>query len=276
MVAHLRATLFQGPEFSGETSDNLDVIARAAEDASSVGADILVTPEMSVTGYDIGDLVRTRAEPADGPIFDAVAALARRTGVAIVYGYPELSFQTHENAPGVYNAVQVVGADGSSLARYRKTHLFGDLDRGHFLPGAELVVQFEMNGVTCGLLTCYDVEFPEAVRAHSDSGTQWLIVPTGLMVPFDIVATHVVPARAYESQLFVAYVNRCGRETDLQYCGLSCAIGPDGAELGRAGRSQESITVDIDTAALAQSRSVNTHLADRRSDLYSADGRGSS
>ena len=275
MAAHLRASLFQGPEFSGETSDNLDVIAGAAEVASSAGADILVTPEMSATGYDIGELVRVRAEPADGPIFDAVAALARRTGVAIVYGYPELADRTNDK-PGVYNSVQVVGADGSVLARYRKTHLFGDLDRTHFLPGAELVVQFQMNGVTCGLLTCYDVEFPEAVRAHSDSGTDWLIVPTGLMVPFDIVATHVVPARAYESQLFIAYVNRCGSETDLQYCGLTCAIGPDGAELGRAGRIQESISVDIDTAVLARSRAVNTHLADRRSDLYSADGRGSS
>lgn len=266
----MRALLFQGPELSGDVAANLDAIADAAVRAADAGADVVITPEMSVTGYDIGDLVRARAEPADGPVFDAVAAVARRTGVAVVYGYPELT------AEGVFNAIQVVDADGFACARYRKTHLFGDLDRGHFLPGADLVVQFELNGVTCGLLTCYDVEFPEAVRAHADAGTKWLIVPTGLMEPFDIVATHVVPARAYESQLFVSYVNRCGAEGDLRFCGLTCAIAPDGTELARAGRGEQSLVVDIDTAALARSRNINTHLADRRSDLYSAHQKGRS
>lgn len=262
MSAVVRASLFQGPELSGDVESNLRALSDAAERACAAGAGILVTPEMSTTGYDIGDLVGSRAELSDGPIFDAVAALARRTEVAIVYGYPERA----EN--GIYNSVQVVDAEGRSVARYRKTHLFGDLDRGHFLPGRELVVQFEFGGLTCGLLTCYDVEFPEAVRAQADAGTEWLIVPTGLMTPFDIVATHVVPARAYESQLFVSYVNRCGVEKDLRYCGLTCVVAPDGTELARAGRGEEVITVDIDLAVLTSSRAINTHLSDRRSDLY--------
>lgn len=262
MSAVVRASLFQGPEVSGDVASNLRALSDAADRASAEGAGILVTPEMSTTGYDIGDLVGIRAESSDGPIFDAVAELARRTGVAIVYGYPERADD------GIYNAVQVVDADGRSAARYRKTHLFGELDRGHFLPGEELVVQFDFGGITCGLLTCYDVEFPEAVRAHANAGTEWLVVPTGLMMPFDIVATHVVPARAYESQVFVSYVNRCGAEKDLRYCGLTCAIAPDGTELARAGRGETIVTVDIDLAALTRSRAINTHLGDRRTDLY--------
>ncbi|OZF09339.1 carbon-nitrogen hydrolase [Rhodococcus sp. 15-1154-1] len=258
----LRASLYQGPEFSGDLEANLAAVGRAADSASRAGADILVTPEMSISGYDIGELVAARAEPADGPIFDAVARITSETGVAVVYGFPE------RDGSVVYNSVQVVGADGSLVARYRKTHLFGDLDRGHFVPGDRLVAQFDLDGVRCGLLICYDVEFPEAVRAHADSGTEFLIVPTGLMTPFDVVATHVVPARAYESQMFLAYVNRCGRESELQYCGLTCAIAPDGSELARAGRGEESLVVDIDTEMLARSRSINTHLADRRPDLY--------
>lgn len=268
MSGRLRAALFQGPEFGGDVSSNLDALTAAAERASDAGASILVTPEMSTTGYDIGDLVRRRAEAASGPIFSRLAAVAARTGVAVVYGYPELG----EN--GVFNSVQVIGADGNALVNYRKTHLFGDLDRGHFEPGDDPVVQFEIEGLTCGVLTCYDVEFPEAVRAHADAGTQWLVVPTGLMVPFDIVATHVVPARAYESQLFITYVNRCGTETDLQYCGLTCAIAPDGTELARAGRGEETLVVDIDARELARSREINTHLVDRRFDLYSLHRKG--
>ncbi|QCB50440.1 carbon-nitrogen hydrolase family protein [Rhodococcus sp. PAMC28707] len=266
MTTEVRVSLFQGPELAGDVEANLAAISRAAIAAADAGASMLVTPEMSTTGYDVGRLVEERAEAADGPIFDAVVEIARSSGLVVVYGFPERSEE------GIYDSVQVVGSDGAIVSRYRKTHLFGELDRGHFVPGDELVVQFHFGGLTCGLLTCYDVEFPEAVRAHADAGTEWLIVPTGLMHPFDMVATHVVPTRAYESQLFVTYVNRCGIEGDLQYCGLTCAIAPDGSELGRAGRGEALLTVDIDPGVRATSREINTHLGDRRHDLYPQDG----
>ena len=256
------AALFQGPEFSRDVESNLLAIDAAAARAAAGGASILVTPEMSASGYDIGDLMRERAETFDGPIFERIAAIARSRTVAIVYGYPESS------GGSVFNSVQVVDSSGRSIARYRKTHLFGDLDRTHFTPGPELLVQFDFGGLRCGLLTCYDVEFPETVRAHADAGTHWLIVPTGLMTPFEIIATHVVPTRAYESQLFITYVNRCGAEASLTYCGLTCAVAPDGTDIARADAHEQLLTVDLDPAELVRSRSLNTHLADRRSDLY--------
>ncbi|MCJ0980667.1 carbon-nitrogen hydrolase family protein [Rhodococcus sp. ARC_M12] len=263
----ITVSLFQGPELAGDVDANLAALDDAAMRAAAAGASILVTPEMSVSGYDIGDLVLQRAEPFDGPIFERVAAIARSRCVAIVYGYPERT-RSEIGGDTVFNAVQVVDASGRSVARYRKTHLFGELDRAHFSPGPDLLVQFDFGGLRCGLLTCYDVEFPETVRAHADAGTQWLIVPTGLMTPFEIIATHVVPTRAYESQLFVTYVNRCGTETSLTYCGLTCAVAPDGTDLARAGAHEQLLTVDLDPAELARSRAVNTHLADRRHDLY--------
>lgn len=258
----ITASLYQGPERAGDVDANLAALDDAARRAASAGASILVTPEMSVSGYDIGDLVLERAEPFDGPIFEKVSTIARSHSVAIVYGYPESS------GDSVFNAVQVVDASGLSIARYRKAHLFGELDRDHFTPGPELLVQFDFGGLRCGLLTCYDVEFPETVRAHADAGTQWLIVPTGLMTPFEIIATHVVPTRAYESQLFVTYVNRCGTETSLTYCGLTCAVAPSGTDLARAGTHEQLLTVDLEPSELTRSRAVNTHLADRRHDLY--------
>lgn len=260
----LRVSLFQGPEFSSDVAGNLAAIDAAAAEAAGEGARILLTPEMSATGYDIGDLVAARAEPSDGAIHSAVTDIARRHRIAVVYGYPEWT------PDGVFNAVQVVDASGRVLAGYRKTHLFGELDRGHFVAGTDLVVQFDFGGLRCGVLTCYDVEFPEAVRAHADAGTHWLLVPTGLMTPFEIIATHVVPTRAYESQMFITYVNRCGTEGDLVYCGSTCAVSPDGSDLARAGRHEQLLTVDLDPGSLERSRAINTHLADRRIDLYPA------
>ncbi|MGV7591986.1 nitrilase-related carbon-nitrogen hydrolase, partial [Mycobacterium kansasii] len=77
--------------------------------------------------------------------------------------------------------------------------------------GDELPVTFPLGGLTCGLLICYDVEFPEAVRAHAEAGTDLLLIPTGLMEPFGRIAEQVVPVRAFESQLYIAYTNHCGR-----------------------------------------------------------------
>ncbi|UCZ63122.1 carbon-nitrogen hydrolase family protein [Mycolicibacterium phocaicum] len=253
--------MFQGPQESGTVAENLKAIAAAARRAADAGCRILVTPEMSATGYNISTEIAARAESADGPIFQAVRNIARDNGIAVVYGYPEVA----EGKP--YNSVQVVDRDGAALANYRKTHLYG-FDRDFFTPGAQWVTQFELDGVTCGLLICYDIEFPENARAHADAGTQWLVVPTGLMEPWRFVATHIVPARAYESQLFLSYVNRTGFENGLEYCGLSCTIAPDTTELSRAGRTEDLLVTHIDPAAVAMSRAVNTHLGDRRRDLY--------
>jgi nitrilase len=258
----MRVALFQGPASAGDVPANVEAIARAAQTAAARGSELLVTPEMSATGYNIGPLSGERAEPSDGPIRDMVAAVARDTGLAIIYGYPE------RVDGAVFNAVNVVGRDGSTLAHYRKTHLYGDLDRGLFSPGSELLAQFPLEGLTCGLAICYDMEFPELARAHADAGTDVLLAPTGLMSPFEVVSTVLVPARAYENQLYVVYVNRCDVEAELHYCGLSCAIGPDGADLARAGAAEELLIVDLDPDLLARSRAVNTHLADRRVDLY--------
>ncbi len=120
-VDSVRVGLFQGPLTTPDTfasvEFNLAAIDTAAREAAASGAKILLTPEMSATGYDIGELVSLRAEPADGPIFDSVAEIARSAGIAVVYGYPEL------DGGDVYNSVQVVDRDGTSLAHYRKTQI---------------------------------------------------------------------------------------------------------------------------------------------------------
>ncbi|MDR3664289.1 MAG: carbon-nitrogen hydrolase family protein [Mycobacterium sp.] len=253
--------MFQGPQESGTVAEHLSAIGSAAGVAAAAGCRIVITPEMSATGYNIGTAIAERAEPADGPIFQKVREIARDTGVAIVYGYPEAG-------PGKpYNSVHVVGRDGESLANYRKTHLYG-FDRDYYTPGPQWITQFELDGITCGLLICYDIEFPENARAHADAGTEWLIVPTGLMEPYGFVATHIVPARAYESQMFLSYVNRTGVENGLEYCGLSCTVAPDANELSRGGKAEQLLITHIDRGAVAASRAVNTHLSDRRRDLY--------
>jgi predicted amidohydrolase len=167
----------------------------------------------------------------------------------------------------VYNSAQLLSAQGERLANYRKTHLFGDLDRDQFSPGDEPVVQAEVNGLRAGLLICYDVEFPELVRAHALAGTQVLIVPTALMRPYERVADLLVPVRAHESQLYVVYANRCDTEGELRYCGRSTIASPDEV-LAKAGDDEELLFADLDPAVLDATRAETPYLADRRPELY--------
>ncbi|MEZ7004111.1 carbon-nitrogen hydrolase family protein [Streptomyces sp. SCSIO 75703] len=262
----MRTALFQSSGRPGSVAGNLDALDEAAGRAAAAGAGLLLTSELFLTGYAVGDGLTRLAEPADGPSADAVARTAARHGLAIAYGYPE------RDGDRVLNSVQLVRADGTRLANYRKTHLFGPLEHEHFTPGDRPVVQAELNGLTVGLLICYDVEFPENVRAHALAGTDLLLVPTALMHPFPFVAESLVPTRAFENQLYVAYANRAGHEGDFEFLGLSALAGPDGTCRARAGRAEELIVGDVDPALLAASRAANPYLRDRRPGLYAALG----
>jgi predicted amidohydrolase len=259
----LRIALLQGPAgVPASTGDSLAVLGSAARRAAAAGARLLVAPEMYLTGYALGDRVAGLAEEADGPSARAVAAIAAEHRVAIAYGYPERAGET------VHNAVQLIGPDGGRLAHYRKTHLFGPYEKAHFAPGDDLLVQADLDGMRLGLLICYDVEFPEAVRAHAVTGTQLLVVPTALMRPYEIVPNSVLPVRAWESQLYIAYANRSGREGEWDFAGLSCLAAPDGTVRARAGSGADLVVADADPALLAASRAQNPYLTDRRPELY--------
>jgi 5-aminopentanamidase len=266
-MSPLRIALLQGPGgVPASTDASLKALDAAARRAAAAGARLLVTSELYLTGYVLGERTSGLAEEADGPGARAAAGIAAEHGLAVAYGYPERA------GDAVHNSVQLIGPDGRRLANYRKTHLYGDYETDHFTPGGELVVQAELDGLRLGLLICYDVEFPEAVRAHALAGTDLLIVPTALMRPYEIVAQTLLPARAWENQLYIAYADRCGREGDLDFAGLSCLAGPDGAVRARAGTGDELIVAEADPALLAASRAQNTYLTDRRPDLYHPQG----
>ncbi|MER5745461.1 carbon-nitrogen hydrolase family protein [Streptomyces sp. NPDC002225] len=258
----LRTALLQSSGCPGRVDRNIDALDAAARRAAGAGARLLVCPELFLTGYAIGADVPLLAEPADGPSARRIGEIAARHGLAVLYGYPELADEK------IYNAARLIGPDGAPLADYRKTHLFGDFEQKWFTPGRQPVVQAELDGVRIGILICYDVEFPENVRAHALAGTDLLLVPTALMHPFPFVAESLVPVRAFESQLYVAYTNRTGQEGGYEFVGLSCLVGPDGTVRTRAGRGEELVVGEVDPAFLRASRAANPYLRDRRPGLY--------
>jgi predicted amidohydrolase len=247
-----------------EVAGNLQRLHQLALEAK--GADLLVLPEMFLTGYNIGvDAVSVLAEVYNGESAQQVARIAKAAGIAILYGYPE---RTEDGQ--IYNAVQLIDANGERLCNYRKTHLFGDLDRSMFSPGTNDFPVVELNGWKLGFLICYDLEFPENARRLALEGAELILVPTANMIPFDFIADVTVRARAFENQCYVAYANYCGHEGDIHYCGQSSIAAPDGSRIAQAGLDEALIVGELDRQLMVDSRAANRYLLDRRPELYDA------
>ncbi|MDZ5077190.1 carbon-nitrogen hydrolase family protein [Nesterenkonia sp. HG001] len=245
---------------------------RLAAEAADVGADLLLLPEMHLTGYAIGrKAVEALAEAPGGSALARMAEIARRHGVAICHGFPE------RDGDEVFNSAAFIDESGRELLRWRKLHLFGDVDAQQFDraelgsagPTSEVAARavVDWHGWAIGLAICYDVEFPEIARRLALAGADLLVVPTANMVGFEVVSRLLVPARALENQMYVAYANYTGADAEFRYNGLSLIAGPDGAPVVSAGSGEELLIGRISASVLAESRRKNPYLRDRREDI---------
>lgn len=259
----LRISVLQHTPVPNDTTEALQRIEKAASQASADGCNLLLVPECSVTGYNQPVETMQNVALTDGDkTHTNIAELCAQYQISIVYGFAE-----HDKGY-YYNTVQATNSNGVVVGKYRKTHLWGDLDRTLFTAGDSFTPLFEINGWKTGLLICYDVEFPETVRSLALAGAELILVPTGLMQPWRDVAERVVPVRAYENQVFIAYCNYCGDEAELVYEGRSCIVGPDGQDLARAPKTPVLLTATLIRDAISRNRETLPYHDDRRPDLY--------
>ena len=241
-----------------DVEGNLRRLDGACAAAAAGRADVLVTPEMFTSGY--GITPSQVAELAEDPAEGGVGEIARRHGLAISFGHPERAVDG--GAP--YNAATLIGPDGVVRGHHRKVHLFGDMDRELFAANGAPPASFDLDGTRVGMLICYDVEFPEAVRRLAADGARLVLVPTANMAGFQVVQELLVRARALENGCGVAYANYCGADDVFEYNGLSVICGPDGSVLAQASTGDEELII-----ADVPLEPAGTYLADYRPELYS-------
>ena len=254
----MRIAALQMQAVSGDIDANLARIADAAATSAGGGAKLLITPELSVTGYGAGEAFPALGSPATGPLSDRLSAIARENGLAIIAGFAETE------GGAAFNSVLFTDGIGTN-AVYRKSHLYGDYERRWFRPAAPGSVLVDLGGVRLGMLICYDVEFPENVRRLALAGADLVVVPTALPTGHSgsVITSHMIPTRAFENQVFVAYVNHCGTEGEFDYAGLSRIAAPDGRMLAEAAAEGEALLfADIRPEDYARSRAENTYLHD--------------
>ncbi|AOK20040.1 carbon-nitrogen hydrolase [Burkholderia cepacia] len=246
-------TLVDG-DVAHNTHKVIDTIERV--DATG-GTKLIVFPETTLSGFPTRDNISDVAETLDGPTLLAVRDAARRKGVAVAVGLAE------RDAGRFYNTTVLVDEQGDIVLRYRKTHLWAS-DVGVFTPGDRFATCV-WNGLTVGLLICYDIEFPETARAVGALDADLLIVTNGNMDPFGPVHRRAIAARAMENQMFAAMVNRCGSgDGNLTFAGLSALVDPFGDTVIELGQDEAVAQASLDLTRLEASREHYSYLHDAR------------
>lgn len=222
--------------------------------------DLVVFPEVMMRDFGKpGSDVSEYAEDLDGPFVKRLAELAAAHDVTLVAGM----FERSGDAARPYNTLAVVDARGLR-ASYRKIHLydsFGYKESERLLAGEIEPVVVEVGGLTVGLMTCYDLRFPELARALVDRGAELIVVPAAWVAgPHKVDHWRtLLKARAVENTVYVAAAGQPGP----RYTGHSMVVSPRG-EVVEAGDDDVVTVARVDPLVLEEVRAENPSLANRR------------
>ncbi|MHB9033099.1 MAG: nitrilase-related carbon-nitrogen hydrolase [Anaerolineae bacterium] len=259
----MRVGLAQMVSLPGDVSINCHMYLRLVEQAADAGCELLVLPELSDTGYDLG-VLPTAASAWDGQPLRTLQECAARRSLAIAAGLSE------RTADALYDSLALISPAGELLAGYRKLHLFGR-EREVFARGDALVTA-QLGSFTLGLTICYDLRFPELYRSLALAGADVLVNaaawPVARIAHWRILAQ----ARAVENQAYYLGCNRAGRDLDLQMGGSSCLVDPLGLAKYAAPDGEELLVGEVDRQHIEAARALMPLFDDRRPDVYARAG----
>jgi len=227
---------------------------------------IVIFPELSLTGYMPRDDLFGQAETASSPMIKAIVRLAKDTKKDIVFGAP----MKGERLPGiVYNSCLLAAGTGK-LFRYDKMYLptFGPFEEKVFFAEGKGVVVGDGRHARMGLMICYDMFFPELAKLETLLGAQILVNISAAPTTSRPFFRRVMPGRAVENAIFVAYSNMVGVHGSLVFGGGSVLYGPRGEEIVRAKDLEPDIVeAEIDLADIDIARRFRPVVRDSRPEI---------
>jgi len=247
--------------------ENLRKIEEFTIKAKKQGADLVIFPELSLTGYVLHDQVYELAEIIPGPSTKRIEGLAKKTGMHIIFGMPELSEKTKAT---IFNTAVFVGPTGL-IGKFRKmylpTHSVFE-EKRYFRPGYQTAA-FNTAIGNIGLFICYDIFFPEVCRLTRLKGAELIVCisasPAVRRSYFEILTA----ARALENTAFLAYVNLAGVENGLQFWGGSRLVSPTGDLLAKAKYDEEDLVIcEVDYRDIRPAETFIPTLRDLRPELF--------
>jgi omega-amidase len=249
----------------GDVDANLRKMREYSERAKNEGAELIVFPEASDTGYSM-PVIREQAKPWTEGAVPALQKIANELSLTIVAGVSERDGDT------IFNSQVFIDPRGELIATYRKTHLFvlAPNDESTCYTPGDKFVSVPFAGFNFGLSICYDLRFPEVSRALAlEHDANVLLVSSAWPLPRVEHLRALSVARAIENQSYLVLANRTGVDAGVTCCGMSAIIDPSGSTLAAASGDQEELLVaDISLEAIAAVRNKIPVFAHRRTDLY--------
>jgi predicted amidohydrolase len=240
--------------------ENADICKDLMAQARAGGADLLVLPE-GILARDITDpdIVLKTAQQLDGPFMTQLLEASRGSDLTVMMcvHVPTGGSRVHNNLVTLRN--------GQIVSQYHKLHLydaFAAKESTNVEPGNIVPEIIEVAGLKLGLMTCYDLRFPELARRLAVDGAEVLILPAawvkglGKEAHWDVLVT----ARALENTCYIVAVGECGERN----IGASMVVDPLGVVTVRAGEAPTLVFADIDPKRIAHARAVLPVLANRR------------
>jgi len=254
---------------TGDKAANLARLSEQVQVAARGGARLAVFPEASMHHFGpptepLGPV----GERIDGPFGTRLRELAREHKLSLVAGM----FEKVEHDPDrVYNTVLAVDERGELYGVYRKIHLYdalGFLESGRIMPGSGETLTFTCEGFCFGVLTCYDVRFPELSRHLTDRGADALLMPTAWLggVLKELHLETMIRARAIENTVYFL----CSDQVTPGFAGNSRALDPMGVTLAAAGETETVIFAELSRSRLDEVRAKLPSVCNRRPDVYAA------
>lgn len=245
-----------------ETAKNVARMIHYAGEARDLRCDLIVFPELILTGYLSPEQIVPLGEPLDGPNIRHLTKAARDLGIAIAFGFAE-----GDAEQGVrYNSMALIDKQGELRGVYRKMHLWAD-EREWATPGqSSLVVQMGRARYTGWI--CYDTRFPELARLSALGGAEVGLVSTAWLGPGEEWKL-AVRARALDNAMFVAGADIISYDPVLRCYGHSIIVDPHGKVLAQAEPEQEGIIhAKLEASILEAQRARVPLLADRQTQCY--------
>ncbi|MBW4085157.1 carbon-nitrogen family hydrolase [Paenibacillus sp. S150] len=258
----MKISLLQLDIAFGNPAVNYAAAERKIREAAAEGTECVILPELWTTGYDLTRLAEIA--DAEGSTTKAVmSGLARELGIHIVAGSV-----ASRHVSGITNSMYVFNRTGELAGEYSKLHLFRLMDEHLYLkPGAAKGL-FTLDGASCAGLICYDIRFPEWVRAHTALGAEVLFISAEWPLPRLAHWRALLISRAIENQCYVAACNRAGKDPANIFAGHSMIIDPWGEVVCEASGSEEILTGEIDLQKVREVRVQIPIFSDRRPELY--------
>jgi predicted amidohydrolase len=268
MLKEINVALAQISCKIGDKEHNLDVMKRNIKQAKNQGANLIVFPELALTGYVCRDILYELAEPVpEGESIRRLAEIANIEDIHVVFGALERSEKTHAT---LYNTAVLLGPNGF-IGKYQKMHLPTHSvfeEKRYFRLGYKTPV-FETEIGKLGLIICYDVFFPEITRLLRLKGSQLIICISASPGVRRTFFETLTAARAIENTAFLVYVNLVGVENGLQFWGGSRIVAPNGKITSQAKYDEEDLMIGkIDYADLKQTETFVPTLRDLRPELF--------